>query len=128
MQKRIEQELELERPWLYRLAYALVRDRTSAESLRPWLASVLRNLVRSRARRMRSALRWRQDPVDLPQESSPEDLALRYESLHQVTRFIAFLAEPYRSTVLLCYDDGLSPIEVARRQGCARHQRSRCDT
>ncbi len=48
---------------------------------------------------------------------SAEELLSRHQSLTLLAQMVAALDEPYRSTVLLCYGEELSPSEVARRQG-----------
>jgi RNA polymerase sigma factor (sigma-70 family) len=123
--------------WLQRLAARLVEP-SSAEDLvqetwaaavraqpdrdrplRPWLAEVLRNLARMRAR---GAARWRaraeqvrvSDDVALP---TPEELLTYHEAQRMVAEEVARLDEPFRSAVLLCYGQGMEPSEIARRQG-----------
>ncbi|HEY0713322.1 MAG TPA: RNA polymerase sigma factor, partial [Polyangia bacterium] len=130
----LEEDLIAQTTWLRRLAMALVRDRDLAEDLvqdtwvaafrprpqiegsaRPWLATVIRNLARSRARQTRRQ-RLREERVT-PEETLPssEALALRYEALRVLGELVSGLPEPYRSTVLLCYGEGISPSEIARR-------------
>ncbi|HEY0707981.1 MAG TPA: sigma-70 family RNA polymerase sigma factor, partial [Polyangia bacterium] len=130
----LEEDLIAQTTWLRRLAMALVRDRDLAEDLvqdtwvaafrhkpqiegsaRPWLATVIRNLARSRARQTRRQ-RLREERVT-PEELLPssEALALRYEALRVLGEMVADLPEPYRSTVLLCYGEGITPSEIARR-------------
>ena len=87
--------------------------------LRPWLAEVLRNLARMRAR---SAGRWRaRAPRVAPREEaalpSPEELLTFHEAQRLVAEAVAKLEEPYRSTVLLCYAQDIELSEIARRQG-----------
>jgi RNA polymerase sigma factor (sigma-70 family) len=121
--------------WLQRLAARLVEP-SSAEDLvqetwatavraqpdrsrplRPWLAEVLRNLARMRAR---GAARWRTraekvraaDDVALP---TPEELMTYHEAQRMVAEEVAGLQEPFRSAVLLCYGQGMEPSEIARR-------------
>src|SRR5262245_56965406 len=123
--------------WLQRLAARLV-DPAAAEDLvqetwaaavranpdrgrplRPWLAEVLRNFARTRAR---SAGRWRarsarvaaSEDAPLP---SPEELLTYHEAQRLVAEAVAELDEPYRSTVLLCFAQEVQPAEIARRQG-----------
>src|SRR5215510_5104788 len=75
--------------------------------LRPWLAKVLRNLVRMRFRhegvRARSAAGL--SALDAP-APSPEDLLGRLERLCLLARLVAELDEPYRTTILLRFSDG----------------------
>jgi RNA polymerase sigma factor (sigma-70 family) len=129
-------ELRAETAWLRRLAGALTGDDASADDavqetwlaqqahphpgqgpLGAWLRVVLRNVVRKRARAdgRRSA---REQAASLP-EAAPdaETLATRLEAQRLVARLVLALAEPYRSTVLLCYYEGLAPSEIALREG-----------
>src|SRR5262245_9363856 len=125
--------------WLQRLAARLVDPSTAEDvvqetweaalhsppqagrSARPWLATVLRNLVRNRARDDR---RWEAraqriaaaDDAPLP---TAEDLLAHHQAQRLVAELVAELEEPYRSTVLLCYGQGLLPSEVASRQAIA---------
>src|SRR5262245_9621332 len=129
-------ELVAEQAWLRRLARHLVQDaavaddlvqdanlaaldeRTRRGPLKPWLAQVLRNLWRMRAR---GAVRRRgreQSAVDPGAAAPSADLLLdRLELMHLLSRALSELAEPYRSTILMRYHDGLSGVEIARRQG-----------
>ena len=123
--------------WLQRLARRLVDPNTAEDlvqetwatavrtrperdrPLRPWLAEVLRNLARMRAR---SAGRWqaRAHRVGAAEEGalpSPEELLTFHEAQRMVAEAVARLEEPYRSTVLLCYAQEIEPSEIARRQG-----------
>jgi RNA polymerase sigma factor (sigma-70 family) len=132
------QELLSHKGWLQRLAARLVDAPGSADDLvqdawvvalrsppsaerppRPWLAQVLRNLVKNRRR---SAGRW---AARVPQVAAAEDAPLptaeelltQHEAQRLMASLVSELGEPYRSTVLLCYAQGLAPTEVARRQG-----------
>jgi RNA polymerase sigma factor (sigma-70 family) len=123
--------------WLSSLARHLVNERDAADdlaqdtwiqalrrppaqdrSLRPWLGTVARNLARmnwrsQRRRATREAEHAAQGADSLP---SPEELLERQESQRIVANLVLELEEPYRSTILLCYSEGLSPGEVARSQ------------
>lgn len=122
--------------WIRRFARSLVRDVHVADDLvqetwlaalrarpdddrplRPWLARVLRNFAVQRNRRERRApFEPREvdpEPDDLP---SPEELLERAEQAARLVRAITALDEPYRSTVLLRYHEGLRSSEIARRQ------------
>ena len=129
-------ELLAHAAWLQRLAARLVESTAAAEDLvqdtfvaalqsppeadrpaRPWLAQVLRNLVKNRAR---GAGRWAArvprvaaEGVALP---TAEDLLTQHEAQRLVAELVSRLEEPYRSTVLLCYGQGLSAAEVATKQ------------
>jgi transposase len=124
-------------PWLRRLARLLVRDAASAEDLvqeaclaalerpplpdrelRPWLAVVLRNLVRMGARKRHRRLRREAcfgTRVEVP---VPADVALLGRALEQcVQELLESLEEPHRGLLLQRYRDGLSTAAIARRQG-----------
>src|SRR5689334_9760972 len=116
-------ELLAQTRWLQALAAGLLGDAAAAEdavqeawlavlrrpperraSLRPWLATVLRNLVRSRWRadrqREKREVRASEDPSSVP---TPEDLLTAHEELRAIAEMVSALDEPYRTTVLLCY-------------------------
>src|SRR5262249_59913784 len=52
-----------------------------------------------------------------PGPPSPEALLGRFEMERLLGRLVAELDEPYRTTVLLRYSEGLSSAEIARHQG-----------
>jgi RNA polymerase sigma-70 factor (ECF subfamily) len=127
--------MDAEGAWLRRLAAALVRDGADAEDAvqetwlsvlaRPprapgpiggWLRVVLRNVVRKRARgEARRQAREHAAATVHTETPSAEELSLRLEAQRVVASQVAALDEPYRSTVILCYYEGLPPGEVARR-------------
>jgi RNA polymerase sigma factor (sigma-70 family) len=138
MTKRVEAQLCHNAAWLRRLALTLVGDMSLADDLvqqvwltalrapprlegtaRPWLAKVARNLVRSEMRSLRSHDRWQRLSADADELPSPEVLIARQEGLRILGRLVSELEEPYRSTVLLCYGEELTPTQVARRLGLA---------
>jgi RNA polymerase sigma factor (sigma-70 family) len=119
--------------WLRRLAAHLVRGGGGADDLlqdtweaalrcppdparpaQPWLAEVLRNLVRARGRKARRRRSFetqaRVDPLGVP---SAEVLLERAEAQRFVAELVIGLDEPYRSTVLLRYYEGLSGARIA---------------
>jgi RNA polymerase sigma factor (sigma-70 family) len=125
--------------WLRRLAHGLVRGDAAAEDLvqetwiaalrrppepgaplRPWLATVLRNLFLMRARSEGRRLRREEGEADEAAfgraPSSPEDLVGRLETERRLAELVLALDEPYRSTVVYRYWEGLSAAEIARLQ------------
>lgn len=96
---------------------AIERPAKETRSMRAWLAGVARNLVRQRHRG--AARRERREylaarPDRLP--SSVDDIE-RLDLLDRVVAAVRGLDEPYRSTLLLRYYDGLGPSEIASAQG-----------
>jgi len=131
-------ELLAEIGWVRRLARALVRDAavaddvaqdawllaiqhppTDARPLRPWLHRVVRNVarMRHRAATRRAAREAREAAIDPREIPSPEQLVERVELQRVVAGEVVALGEPYRSTVLLHFVEGLSSSEIARRLG-----------
>lgn len=123
------------RDWLAGLARALVGDPNQAQDLeqetwraavqsppkqgsgRGWLATVLRNRARD-AHRRETRRAARQEAVAKPEATaSTASLAERAETQRIVIDAVLALDEPYKSTVLLRYFEGLSPAEVATRMG-----------
>ena len=91
-----------------------------AASPRPWFATVMRNLKRMRFRSA-SRRRAREDASatgengdDVP---SPAELTHRMELQRRLASAVLALEEPQRSTIVLVFYEGLSPADVARRQG-----------
>jgi RNA polymerase sigma-70 factor (ECF subfamily) len=134
-------ELLAQLGWMRALALRLVRDPDVAddvlqracllalqqspdhvrtgERLRAWLASVTRRTVghawrseRRRSRREQVAAR----PEALP---ATVDLAARREILRQLVQAVTALDEPYFSTLVRRYYEGLSMAEIAAQDGIA---------
>ena len=85
--------------------------------LRPWLARVVTNLVRTRRRS--DARRDDRHAVvgDDRAVPTPAELVERVELQRAVAEELLALAEPYRSTVLLHFIEGYSSADIARRLG-----------
>jgi len=124
-----------ESEWIRSLARSLVGDRDAAEdvvqetllaalrrrpavreSLRPWLARVLRNQAALRLRRTRRAARDRAEQAASECPSTAE-LVERAETHKRLVAAVIELNEPYRTVVLLRYYHGLAPAEIAARRG-----------
>ncbi len=123
--------------WMRRLARALVREPVEADDLaqealtvaldappatdrpvRPWLAGVMRNLALLRRRGAGRRERREQAVADLAAPApTPEQLVQRVETQRLVADMVLRLDEPFRSTVLLRYYEGLSAADIARQQG-----------
>jgi RNA polymerase sigma-70 factor (ECF subfamily) len=118
--------------WLAALARRLVADAAAADDLvqetwvaalcnppdprrpsRPWLAGVLRNLARLRSRRDA-----RRADFDLAREApAAADVPQRVELERRLASEVLALDEPYRSVIVLRYNEGLSAARIARIQG-----------
>ena len=124
------------RAWVQRLARSLARDESSAAELeqrtwlaalrrpprnaatsRAWLGTVLRNVARD-ARRA-AGRRARHESAVLPavHARATAEVVAEAEAHRRVVRAVHTLDEPYRSTVLLRWFEGLPPRTVAERMG-----------
>lgn len=122
--------------WLRGLARGLVADGSTADDLvqetwlaalrnppdperpaRPWLAGVMRNLVK--LRRRSEARRQKRQQRAARHEVTPAvtERIERDEIGERLGELVLRLSEPYRSTVLLHYFHGLSAVEIARQEG-----------
>lgn len=121
--------------WLSGLATALVGDAQAGDDIaqdaviaalarpgaierpRAWLAGTVRRLA---ARRVRSeSRRRRREAAAARSESMPDasELLARAETAEAVLAAARRLAEPFRRTVYLRFLEGLTPDEIARREG-----------
>jgi RNA polymerase sigma factor (sigma-70 family) len=142
-------DLLAHREWVSRVARALVRDADTAAdleqdlwvetlerppvvrtSLRGWLATALRrdvlSLRRGAARRTR-----RETAAARPEaQSSTDEIVARAEAADRVMHAVLELAEPYRSTILLRYVEGVELADIAAQAGVpvetvrTRHKRA----
>jgi RNA polymerase sigma-70 factor (ECF subfamily) len=86
--------------------------------LRPWLATVVRNLARSHGRRH---ARWRAREQQVAQQTSPsvpssEELLSQLQTERTLAALVLDLPEPYRHTVILRYHHGKSAADIARAE------------
>ena len=119
--------------WVRRLAVELARDAHAGEdiaqdallaasasptkpgALRAWLAGAVRNLSRMR-RRSEDRRASREQRAARPERVDDPTLALeRLELQEALLGAVRGLPEPYRTTVLLRWFEGLEPEEIARR-------------
>ncbi len=120
--------------WVRQLARALVRDDAAADDiaqdallvatakapsdrpLRPWLHRVMLNLVRMRARSdTRRDAREATMADGASQSATPEELVARVEIQRVVASEVLELREPYRSTILMHFVEGLTSVEIAKQ-------------
>jgi RNA polymerase sigma-70 factor (ECF subfamily) len=112
------------------LVAALEKQPDPCRSLRPWLETVARRIA-GRTRRSEGRRQAHDIPAQEP-EPPAADTAARFELHRRVAQTVSELPEPYRSSVLLRFYDGLPvrtvaaqldvPIETARtriRRGLA---------
>jgi len=100
--------------WSAALAFRPATDR----SLRPWLATVLRNFARRSQRR--AAARPVSDAeavLGSAVDADPSDTCEGIEAARLLTEEVGRLPEPYRSALYLRYYQDLSPTDIARRLG-----------
>ncbi len=99
------------------LAIALARPPEDSGSLRGWLAEVMRNLFREDLRKQ-SARRHREADAARP-EALPgtDELLERLGAQQRVAERLLALEEPYRTTILLRYYEGLAPRHIAAQHG-----------
>lgn len=122
--------------WLRRLALRLAGDEATADDLvqetwlaalrrpprrgglRPWLTRVITNVVRQRrrsaSRRLGHELNAARPVGDVP---SAEDLALRLELEQRLLRAVGELRDPYKTVLLLRYEEGLTAVEISSMRG-----------
>ena len=84
--------------------------------LRGWLRAVLRNRASSH-RRKSSTREARERSVARPEACLDERLEERATEARRLVEEVMELAEPYRSTVILRFYEGLSTAEIARQLG-----------
>jgi len=130
------ERLLAEAGWVRRLALHLVRDGTTAEDivqetwlaalrhplpsdgrLRPWLARVVLNLTRQHRRGELSRLKRECAAAKPDVAPSDRESAQRLESQQLLLDALREVPEPFRSTLLARYFDGISAAEIARREG-----------
>jgi RNA polymerase sigma factor (sigma-70 family) len=123
-----------EMAWVRQLARALLRDDAAADDiaqdayviaaakapadrpLRPWLGRVVLNLVRMRARgAKRSDARESVVAEAAAPAGTPEELVARVEIQRVVAGEVLALREPYRTTILLHFVEGLTSAEIAQK-------------
>ncbi|MHC4490306.1 MAG: sigma-70 family RNA polymerase sigma factor [Planctomycetota bacterium] len=99
------------------LATAMERPPAAHGNLRAWLATVTRNFALLTHRRRKRA-RERELKAARPESTpSPAEIAARLELERKVVDAVAELEEPYRTTVILRFYDGLQPTAIARHLG-----------
>jgi RNA polymerase sigma-70 factor (ECF subfamily) len=124
--------------WLRRLAAGLLGDRDAGEDIaqetlvaawrrppasdrdvRPWLARVVANGTRDRARAesRRVAREECAQRAAGAQVSTPEQLVGEAQTHRMVAEIVSRLEQPFRETLVLRYYDGLSSADIARRLG-----------
>lgn len=127
-------ELLAHATWLRRLACTLVRDDAddlvqdtwvaalrrppdAERDLRPWLRTVLTNVARLRWRGATHRQAREQVAVAIGTSEAPssEELLERHEQQQLLARLVGELDEPFRSTILLRFAEGLTPTQIARR-------------
>jgi len=86
-------------------------------NLKGWLATVARNSARLMWRSESRRTRREERVAKSEGVPSAADVASRVEIQSLLADAVKSLEEPYRTTVVLAFYDGLSPTEIARKQG-----------
>lgn len=96
---------------------AAVRSPPASGSLRGWLGTVMRNRSRERARSdvRREARETAVSRAD--RAPAADEVVSRADAHRHVVTTVLTLDEPYRTTVLLLFLEGMSPKDVAAHQG-----------
>lgn len=98
------------------MAVAIERPPRDASHPRGWLARVLQNLHQQRLRRRALDAPRHGQELDASAPAAAE--VVERAEVHQLlVRHVLELDEPYKTTVLLRYFDGLGPSAIAERQG-----------
>jgi RNA polymerase sigma-70 factor (ECF subfamily) len=94
---------------------ALRRRPDASEPLAAWFSRVMRNLVRFKARSDAHRTEREEHAAKLERDESPALAMQRMETQEELLRAVRKLDEPYRTTVILRWFEGLEPVEIARR-------------
>ena len=135
-QASIMEELLAQADWIRELAAQLIHDPGTAEDLaqdtlvaavesppsslqnpRAWLATVLRNRMRSRFQRESQRRQRESDSVHSDVAVSTDELFARADLQHELAAHVLELDEIYKEVLLLRYFEGLDPQQAARRLG-----------
>ncbi len=104
----------------------LRRPPADRNGVRGWLATVARNLARD-AKRGNSRRLEREKVVARPEVDTSAQTSSERLELHQhLVQAVLSLEEPYKSVVVLCYYEGMTPAQVAvkldRKESTVRSQ------
>jgi len=94
---------------------ALTRPPAKSVSLKGWMARVLRNRAIEERRRAEHRRARERGVGGREPEPSADVLLERLDLQREIADAVRELDEPYRSTLLLRYFEGLTPKEIARR-------------
>jgi RNA polymerase sigma factor (sigma-70 family) len=95
---------------------ALSHEPRSVDSVRAWLASIVRNRAHNQRREATRRTAREQSSARSEVDASDEQLRDQVEIAQDVVRAVLSLREPYRATVLSRYYENLSPREIAARR------------
>lgn len=99
---------------------AATQTPTDGQPLRPWLARVLSNRVRTASRSARRRRAREQAFGELaPSPARPDEIVDRIELQRTLAGLVLDLAAPQRDVVLLHYFEGLTSSEIGARLGIA---------
>jgi RNA polymerase sigma factor (sigma-70 family) len=87
----------------------------SAESVRGWLATVVRNAARQRGRTEGRRRHYESLAPDAGLAPASDEVVARADAHQRVVKAVMALDEPYRTTLLLRFFENLAPRHVAER-------------
>lgn len=99
------------------LTIALQRPPKDASTLRAWLGRVMRNLNREGFRASKSREARESGAARKEQLPATDELLEKVQLQGRMADLLTRLEEPYRTTVLLRFYEGLPPRRIAERQG-----------
>jgi RNA polymerase sigma-70 factor (ECF subfamily) len=96
---------------------ALQHEPDAGRDVRPWLATVTRNLTRRRRRQSARAAARERSTARREALPASADVVTRVEIHRRVVDAVLALDAPYRDVILLRFWDGMPPRRIARRLG-----------
>ncbi len=95
---------------------AIARSPRDATALRAWIRTTVRNIAHH-VRRGEKRRRRREERAARPERVAPDDVVERLERHQALAAAVLALDEPYRTTVLHIFYDGLTVAALAEREG-----------
>jgi len=94
---------------------ALEHPPTTNKSIKGWFSRVMKNLVVTSYRKETRRKKYENDSIAEETFVTPDNIAIRKESLQRLTKAVFSLEEPYFSTILLRFYEDMPAKDVARK-------------